>query len=99
MSIAANAITINHCTFLFFFEFDNDNSAYSLFHNNHNLIYENISEGFREWDEHYDNYAMYSMSSNGIYYLSIWVGNTALYAYCDEEYKSELDMILTSIDY
>ena len=63
------------------------------------MIYENISEGFREWDERYDNYAMYSMSSNGIYYLSIWVGNTALYAYCDEEYKSELDMILTSIDY
>lgn len=83
----------------YFFEFNNDNSAYTLFYNNHDLIYENISEGFREWDEHYDNYAMYSMSSNGIYYISIWVGNTAIYAYCDEEYTSELGEILTAIGY
>ncbi len=83
----------------YFFEFDNKNSAYSLFYNNHDLIYENISEGFREWDEHYDNYAMYSMSSNGIYYISIWVDNTAIYAYCDEEYTGELGKILEAIGY
>lgn len=94
-SISCDSETVH----FYFFEFDNDNSAYSLFHNNHDLIYENISEGFREWDEHYDNYAMYSMSSNGIYYLSIWVGNTAIYAYCDEEYTSELGKILTAIGY
>jgi len=83
----------------YFFEFDNKNSAYSLFYNNHDLIYKNISEGFREWDEHYDNYAMYSMSSNGIYYMTIWVGNTAIYAYCDEEHTGELGEILTAIGY
>ncbi len=83
----------------YFFEFNDDNSAYTLFYNNHDLIYENISEGFREWDEHYDNYAMYSMSSNGVYYISIWVGNTTIYAYCDEEYTNELGKILTSIGY
>ncbi len=82
-----------------FFEFDNNDSAYTVFYNNHDLIYENISDGFREWDAHYNNYAMYSMSSNGVYYISIWVGNTAIYAYCDEKYKSELDTILISIDY
>ena len=42
---------------------------------------------------------MYSMSSNGTYYISIWVGNTAVYAYCDEEYTSELGKILTAIGY
>lgn len=82
-----------------FFEFDNDNSAYTLFYNNHDLIYENISDGFREWDAHYNNYAMYSMSSNGVYYISIWVGNTAVYAYCDNEYRDELNNILVSLDY
>ena len=94
-SIACDSETVH----FYFFEFNNDDSAYSLFHNNHDLIYENISAGFREWDEHYDNYAMYSMSSNGTYYISIWVGNTAVYAYCDEEYTSELGKILTAIGY
>ncbi len=82
-----------------FFEFDNNDSAYTVFYNNHDLIYENISDGFREWDAHYNNYAMYSMSSNGVYYISIWVGNTAVYAYCDNEYRNELNDILLSIDY
>lgn len=82
-----------------FFEFDNNDSAYTVFYNNHDLIYKNISDGFREWDAHYNNYAMYSMSSNGIYYISIWVGNTAVYAYCDNEYRDELNNILVSIDY
>ncbi len=82
-----------------FFEFDNDDSAYTLFYNNHDLIYENISDGFREWDAHYNNYAMYSMSSNGVYYISIWVGNTVVYAYCNNEYTNEIDNILVSLDY
>lgn len=82
-----------------FFEFDNDDSAYTLFYNNHDLIYENISDGFREWDAHYNNYAMYSMSSNGVYYISIWVGNTVVYAYCNNEYRDEIDNILVSLDY
>lgn len=82
-----------------FFEFDNNDSAYTVFYNNHDLIYENISEGFREWDEHYDNYAMYSMSSNGVYYISIWVGNTAILAYCDYECKDDLFKIMEAIGY
>lgn len=82
-----------------FFEFDDDNSAYTVFYNNHDMIYEKISDGFREWDSHYNNYAMYSMSSNGVYYISIWVGNTAVYAYCDNEYRDELNNILVSIGY
>lgn len=42
---------------------------------------------------------MYSMSSNGVYYISIWVGNTVVYAYCNNEYRDEIDNILVSLDY
>ena len=42
---------------------------------------------------------MYSTQSDGIYYIVIRVGNTTIDAYCDAEYKSELDTILLSIDY
>ena len=55
--------------------------------------------GYHDWHEFYNNYAMYSMLSNGTYYITIWVGNTALYAFCDEEYKGEIGEILTAIGY
>lgn len=82
-----------------FFEFDNDNSALSLFENTQTQIYQNRKYGYRDWEAHYNNYAMYSMSSNGVYYITIWVGNTVVYAYCDEEYTSEIGKILTAIGY
>ena len=31
--------------------------------------------------------------------IDIYVGNTAVYAYCDSENKTEIDKILDAIDY
>lgn len=42
---------------------------------------------------------MRSIKSNEIYYITICIEGTAIYAYYDEEYKSELDTILVSVDY
>lgn len=82
-----------------FFEFDNDNNALAMFKNSHRSIYEKRAAVFREWDEHYNNYTMYSMESDEIYYTVIRVGNTIIDAYCDSEYTSELGKILEAIGY
>lgn len=82
-----------------FFEFDNDNSALSLFKNSQDQINKNRNANSQDWTAHYNNYVMYSTQSDGIYYIVIRVGNTAIDAYCDSEYKSEPDAILLSIDY
>ena len=34
-----------------------------------------------------------------VYYITIRVGSTALYAYCDEDYMGELGKILSKIGY
>lgn len=52
-----------------------------------------------ERDEGYNNYSMYSLKSKGVYYITIRVGNTALYAYCDEDYMGKLGKILSGIGY
>lgn len=49
--------------------------------------------------EGYANYYMHSLKSSGVYYITIRVGNTALYAYCDEDYMGELGKILSEIGY
>lgn len=82
-----------------FFEFDNDNSALNLFKNSQAEINQTRNANSQEWTAHYNNYVMYSTQSDGIYYIVIRVGNTTIDAYCDAEYKSELDTILLSIDY
>ncbi len=82
-----------------FFEFDNDNSALSLFKNSQAEINQKRNANSQDWTAHYNNYVMYSTQSDGIYYIVIRVGNTTTDAYCDKEYKSELDTILLSIDY
>lgn len=82
-----------------FFEFDNDNSALNLFKNSQAEINQKRNANSQDWTAHYNNYVMYSTQSDGIYYIVIRVGNTTIDAYCDAEYKSELDTILLSIDY
>ncbi len=83
----------------YFFEFDDDETALSEFKNIQTQINQKRELGYHDWHEFYNNYAMYSMLSNGTYYITIWVGNTALYAFCDEEYKGEIGEILTAIGY
>lgn len=94
------SVTIDNKKIRFdFFEFDNDNSALSLFKNSQAKINQKRNANSQDWTAHYNNYVMYSTQSDGIYYIVIRVGNTTIDAYCDAEYKSELDTILLSIDY
>lgn len=94
------SVTIDNKKIRFdFFEFDNDNSAINVYNHACSQMHTYQSGDMIERDEGYNNYSMYSLKSKGVYYITIRVGNTALYAYCDEEYKSELDTILLSIDY
>lgn len=94
------SVTIDNKKIRFdFFEFDNDNSAINVYNHACSQMHTYQSGDMIERDEGYNNYSMYSLKSKGVYYITIRDGNTALYAYCDEEYKSELDTILLSIDY
>lgn len=84
-----------------FFEFDNDNSASNVYTHAYKQIL-NYRNGYVEdveTEEYYANYRLYSLKTTGMYYLTIWVDNTAIYAYCDEEYTGELGEILTAIGY
>lgn len=45
------------------------------------------------------NYAIYTLKVSGTYYVAIYVGNTAVYAYCNEENAHEIGDILTEIGY
>lgn len=45
------------------------------------------------------NYRIYTLDSLGKYNVAIYVGNTAVYAYCNSENKNEINKILAKIDY
>lgn len=94
------AIETDHIRFDFF-EFDNDNSASNVYTHAYKQIL-NYRNGYIkdvETEEYYANYRLYSLKTTGMYYLTIWVDNTAIYAYCDEEYTGELGKILSAIGY
>lgn len=88
-----------------FFEFNNDDSASNVFSHAYNQILD-YRNGYTpeygqdiETDEYYANYRLYSLKSGGMYYLTIRVGSTAIYTYCDEDYINELGKILSGIGY
>lgn len=83
-----------------FFEFNNDNSAIELFQQ----AYQKISYKYNaahsiEIETQIANYTIYTLDSLGKYNVAIYVGNTAVYAYCDSENKVEIQKILDAIDY
>lgn len=82
-----------------FFEFDNQDSAANLYSTACNQMLDYRARGNISNSEGYANYYMHSLKSSGIYYITIRVENTALYAYCDEEYMGELGEILSGIGY
>ena len=82
-----------------FFEFDNENSADNVYDNACNQMLDYRSSGNISNSEGYANYYMHSLKSSDVYYITIRVGNTALYAYCDEDYMGKLGKILSGIGY
>lgn len=83
-----------------FFEFTDDSNAQAMFNGAHSQIVEEGHEGIRRWSEGYNNYVMYAtLSHDNVYYTVIRVGNTGIYAYCDDEYTQELGEIFEKIGY
>ena len=83
-----------------FFEFNNKDSAIDLY----GQAYHNIRVTHNSWQKmetSYENknYSLYFLDSHGKYNVSIFVENTAVYAYCDSENKYEINRILDKIDY
>ncbi len=80
-----------------FFEFNNVESARETYRQARQLIYER--HGYRKGDSFVSNYAEYVRWGNGKYSITVLVGNTVLYAYCDEENELKINTILDEIDY
>ncbi len=83
-----------------FFEFNNQNSAENIY----SQAYQKITKKYNSWQKneishHSQNYSLYFLNSMGKYNVAIYVGNTAVYAYCDSENMGEIDNILAKIDY
>lgn len=83
-----------------FFEFNNQNSAENIY----SQAYQKITKKYNSWQKneishHSQNYSLYFLNSMDKYNVAIYVGNTAIYAYCDSENMSEIDSILAKIDY
>ena len=79
-----------------FFDFNNDNSAID--------VYSQVSYKYNypdsiEIKNQIANYTIYTLDSLGKYNVAIYVGHTAVYAYCDSENKDKIDNILDAIDY
>lgn len=81
-----------------FFELDDRNLACSLFKSNNSQI---LSKGkYNDWEEFHDNYGRYSfLTLDGVYYDSVWVENTVVYAQCNNENKAEIQKIITALKY
>lgn len=82
-----------------FFDFDNNGSADNAYSVACSQIREHRSQDCMEGTEGYANYYMKDLRSSTMYYITIRVENTTIYAYCDREYTSELYRILTAIGY
>lgn len=82
-----------------FFEYYNDDGAANAYNSACNQMLDYRSRYNVSHSQGYANYYMHSLISSGVYYITIRVGNTALYAYCDEDYMGELGKILSEIGY
>ena len=83
-----------------FFEFNNKDSAIDVY----GQAYYKITTRYNSWQKmeishKASNYSLYFLDSLGKYNVSIYVGNTAVYAYCDSEHQNEINKILAPIDY
>lgn len=82
----------------FFFELNDRNLACSLFKSNNSQI---LSKGkYNDWGGFHDNYGRYSfLTLDGVYYDSVWVENTVVYAQCNNENEAEIQKIISTLKY
>lgn len=83
-----------------FYDLNDEDRAFSIYSNVYNYIYtQKRSVPYAQHDTSVQNYAIYTLKSSGEYSVVIWVENTAIYAYCDEENSYLISEILTDIGY
>lgn len=83
-----------------FFDFNNDNSSINIYSQAYSEIISKYNAAHSiEIEYRMANFTIYSLDSLGKYNVAIYVGNTAVYAYCDSENKLEINKILDAIDY
>lgn len=86
----------------YFYSFDSDHSkkAVDVYAQAHSIIvrtknaYPNV-----EYSSKSANYCLYYLKAKGEYNVAIYVGNTAIYAYCHEENLMKINRILQAIGY
>jgi hypothetical protein len=83
-----------------FFVFNSENSAIDLYGQAHSLIVRTKNAlPNSEYDTKVANYCIYTLTAKGISNFAIYVGNTAIYAYCNEENTGKISQILRDIGY
>lgn len=83
-----------------FFNFNNENSAIDIYGQAHSLIVRTkMSIPYAEHDTKNANYCIYTLAAGGTYSVAIYVENTAVYAYSNEENAGAISDILEAIGY
>ncbi len=84
---------------LYFFELNNNDNAGAVYRNWYHQIKEATGGAVYSSTEDYYNYSGFYVYDKDMYYKLVWVDNTAVFAYCDENYKSDIFKILEAIGY
>ncbi len=79
---------------------NNENSAIDIYGQAHSLIVRTkMSIPYADYDTKNANYCIYTLAAGGTYSVAIYVENTAVYAYSNEENAGAISDILEAIGY
>ena len=83
-----------------FFELNSNSMAQKIYSQFHRKIVDNYNAShIIETENKKANYVIYTLDNGKRYNVAIYVGHTAVYAYCNSENKNEINKILDAIDY
>ena len=83
-----------------FFELNSNNMAQKIYSQFHRKIVDNYNAShIIETENKKANYVIYTLDNGERYNVAIYVGHTAVYAYCNSKNKNEINKILDAIDY
>ena len=83
-----------------FYIFNDKSSARDLFRHISSYIYINFyNYPYAEHESYQSNYHIYTLTAKERYLVNIYVGNTAVYAYCDEGNEQGICDVLRTIGY